>query len=277
MADPRAAGPLMAKTQRRRLADFPFWLLALGLLGVITLWAIVSDQNYAQIFRSLQGGVLTTIWVTLVAFGLAIVLGLGIALMRTSGQPVLVQLATFYTELVRGIPILVFLFYIAFVGAPATIVGLNWLLQPLHAIGWMPLLTVRNFDLTWRAIFALTICYSAFLAEIFRAGIQAVPEGQIEAARALGLSPGQIFRKIVAPQAFRIILPPLGNDFVSMIKDSALVSSLGVQDITQLGKVYSAATFKFFETYNVVAFLYLTMTISLSLVVRYIEHRLKNR
>ena len=267
----------MPEHRRRRLADFPFWLLALGLLGVLTLWAIFSDQNYAQIFRSLQGGVLTTIWVTLVAFALAIVLGLGVALMRTSGQPVLVQIATFYTELVRGIPILVFLFYIAFVGAPATIVGLNWLLQPLHSIGWAPLLTVRNFDLTWRAIFALTICYSAFLAEIFRAGIEAVPEGQIEAARALGLSPGQIFRKIVAPQAFRIILPPLGNDFVSMIKDSALVSSLGVQDITQLGKVYSASTFLFFETYNVVAFLYLTMTISLSLVVRFIEHRLKNR
>ena len=265
----------MADHHRRRLADFPFWLLAIGLLGVLTLWAIVSDQNYAQIFRSLSGGVLTTMWVTLVAFGLAIVLGLGVALMRTSGQPVLVQVATFYTELVRGIPILVFLFYIAFVGAPAAIVGVNWLLQPLRALGWIPLLTVRNFDLTWRAIFALTICYSAFLAEIFRAGIQAVPEGQIEAARALGLSRGQIFRNIVAPQAFRIILPPLGNDFVSMIKDSALVSSLGVQDITQLGKVYSAATFKFFDTYNVVAFLYLTMTISLSLVVRFIEHRLK--
>ena len=265
----------MNEKRRRRLADFPFWLLALGLLGVLTLWAIVSDQNYSQIFRFLTGGMLTTIWVTLVAFGLAIVLGLGISLMRTSGQPVLVQIATFYTELVRGIPILVFLFYIAFVGAPATIVGVNWLLQPLYALGWVPLLTVRNFDLTWRAIFALTVCYSAFLAEIFRAGIQAVPEGQIEAARALGLSPGQIFRKVIAPQAFRIILPPLGNDFVSMIKDSALVSSLGVQDITQLGKVYSAATFKFFDTYNVVAFLYLTMTISLSLVVRYIEHRLK--
>jgi len=260
---------------RRRLADFPFWLLALALLGVIVLWTIVTDQGYAQIFRALSGGVLTTIWVTLVAFALAIVLGGLVALMRTSGQPVLVQIATFYTELVRGIPILVFLFYIAFVGAPATIAAANWLTQPLQAIGWLPELTVRNFDLTWRAIIALMICYSAFLAEVFRAGIQAVPQGQVEAARALGLSPGQIFRKIIAPQAFRIILPPLGNDFVSMIKDSALVSSLGVQDITQIGKVYSAATFKFFDTYNVVAFLYLTMTISLSLVVRYIEHRMK--
>lgn len=265
----------MDEQRRRRLADFPFWLLAIGLIGVLTLWAIVSNQNYAQIFTALSGGVVTTLWVTLVAFALALLLGLGIALMRTSGQPVLVQVATFYTELVRGIPILVFLFYIAFVGAPATIAAANWLTQPLQGFGLMPALTVRNFDLTWRAIIALTICYSAFLSEIFRAGIEAVPTGQLEAARALGLKPRQIFRKIVAPQAFRIVLPPIGNDFVAMIKDSALVSSLGVQDITQIGKVYSAATFKFFETYNVVAFLYLTMTISLSLIVRALERRMK--
>jgi polar amino acid transport system permease protein len=119
------------------------------------------------------------------------------------------------------------------------------------------------------------ICYAAFLAEIFRAGIEAVPRGQIEAALALGLRPARIFRHVVAPQALRTILPPLGNDFVSMIKDSALVSALGVADITQLGKVYSSGTFKFFETYNIVAFLYLTMTISLSLLVRLVERRLK--
>jgi len=122
---------------------------------------------------------------------------------------------------------------------------------------------------------ALTVCYSAFIAEIFRAGIEAVDRGQIEAAKALGLSRWNTFRHIVAPQALRTILPPLGNDFISMIKDSALVSALGVQDITQLGKVYSSGSFKFFETYNVVAFLYLTMTISLSLLVRLLEKRLK--
>ena len=265
----------MQDRHRRRLADFPFWLLAIALLGVLALWAIVSNQGYAQIFTALSDGIVTTLWVTLVAFALAIMLGLVIALMRTSGRALLVQVATFYTELVRGIPILVFLFYIAFVGAPATIVAANWLTQPLQHLGWMPMLTVRNFDLTWRAIIALTICYSSFLSEVFRAGIEAVGNDQIEAARAFGLSRSQVTRRIVAPQAFRIVLPPLGNDFVSMIKDSALVSSLGVQDITQLGKVYSAATFKFFETYNVVAFLYLTMTISLSLLVRWLEHRLR--
>lgn len=262
-------------TTRRRLADFPFWLLAIALLGVLTLWAIISDQGYSQIFRALSGGIWTTLWVTLVAFALATALGLGIALMRTSGKPVLVQLATFYTELIRGVPVLVFLFYVAFVGAPATIAAANWITAPLQEMGWMPALTVRNFDLTWRAIAALTICYSAFIAEIFRSGIEAVPRGQIEAARALGLSRLHIARHVVAPQALRIIMPPMGNDFVSMVKDSALVSALGVQDITQIGKVYSASTFKFFETYNVVAFLYLTMTISLSLIVRFIEQRMR--
>lgn len=267
----------MAQRGRRRLADFPYWLLAMALLGVLALWAITSNADYANIFRALSDGVVTTIWVTLVAFVLACLLGLLIALMRTSGQPVLVQVATFYTEFVRGIPILVFLFYVAFVGAPATIVFANWLTAPLQSIGWMGPLTVRNFDLTWRAIVALMVCYSSFLSEVFRAGIEAVPNDQLEAARAFGFGQGHITRRIVAPQAFRIVLPPLGNDLVSMIKDSALVSSLGVQDITQLGKVYSAASFKFFETYNVVAFLYLTMTISLSLVVRWLERRLKRQ
>ena len=138
-------------------------------------------------------------------------------------------------------------------------------------------MTVRDFDMTWRAIFALTVSYSAFLAEIFRAGIEAVPSGQVEAARALGLTRCQTMRFVVLPQAIRTVLPPLGNDFVAMIKDSALVSALGVQDITQLGKVYSASTFLFFETYNVVAFLYLVMTVGLSLLVRGLESRLKRQ
>jgi polar amino acid transport system permease protein len=131
--------------------------------------------------------------------------------------------------------------------------------------------------MTWRAIVALMISYSAFLAEIFRAGLEAVPKPQIEGAYALGLGRWATFRFITFPQAVRTVLPPLGNDFVAMIKDSALVSSLGVQDITQLGKVYSASTFLFFETYNVVAFLYLVMTLSLSLVVRGLEAWLKRR
>jgi len=247
----------------------PWWLLAIALIFVLGLWAIIGDAGYAPIFRALSGGMVTTLWVTAIAFSLATLLGMLVALARTSGNRVLREIATFYTEIVRGIPVLVLLFYVAFVGAPALIGAANWLLAPIGGS-----VTIRQFDFAWRAILALVVAYSAFIAEIFRAGIEAVPVGQVEAARSLGLSRWACFRHIVFPQALRTILPPLGNDFVSMIKDSALVSALGVQDITQLGKVYSSGTFKFFETYNVVAFLYLTMTISLSLLVRWLEHRL---
>ncbi len=255
--------------------EIPFWLLAICLIGVLILWGISVDRDYTTIFWALNNGVLTTLWVTLVAFFLASAFGLLLALMRLSRFRILREIATFYIEIVRGIPILVMLFYIAFVGAPWMVSAYNDTLAAIGLGDILPKLSVRNFDFTWRAIFALMLAYAAFLAEIFRAGLQAVDQGQIEAAKALGLKRWQIFRLIQGPQALRIILPPYGNDFVSMIKDSALVSALGVQDITQLGKVYSASTFKFFETYNVVAFLYLVMTISLSLVIRMVEKRMQ--
>ncbi len=269
------AEPLPPPAKPRR--EIPWWLVAATLLAVLFLWLIVADSDYRIIFRALQRGVLTTLWVTVVAFALAAALGLLVALGRMSRWRAVREIATFYVEIVRGIPVLVLLFYIAFVGAPQLVVAWNWLLAWPIGAGIAPELTVRDFDLTWRAIMALTISYSAYLAEIFRAGIEAVPKGHVEAALSLGLKPRQTFRFVVFPQAVRIVLPPLGNDFVAMIKDSALVSALGVQDITQLGKVYSASTFLFFETYNVVAFLYLVMTLSLSLLVRALEYRLKGR
>ena len=213
---------------RRNRPEFPLWLLALILLGVVVLWLIVADADYAEIITVVGRGIGTTLWVAIVAFTLASILGLIVALARTSPSYLLRQAATFYIELIRGIPILVFLFYVAFVGAPWLVVAVNFVITPLIALGWLEPLTIRELDFTWRAVFALTVCYSAFIAEIFRAGIEAVDRGQIEAARTLGLRPMQVFRLVVAPQALRTILPPLGNDFVSMIKDSALVSALGV-------------------------------------------------
>ena len=174
-------------------------------------------------------------------------------------------------NLLRGVPIIVLLLYVAFVLAPALVAAFNWAAE---GVGLDPIRT-RDFSLLWRAILALTIGYSAFIAEVFRAGLQSVDEGQIEAAEALGLSGWQRFRHIVFPQAFRTILPPLGNDFVAMVKDSSLVSVLGVADITQLGKVTSAGNFRYFETYNVVALIYLAMTVTLSLALRRLERRLR--
>ena len=262
--------PVRRRAPRR--AKLPFWLIAVGLLGVLLLWLILTNQSYAAIFRALSGGVLTTLGVTALAFSLATTLGLFVALARRSRLRALREAATFYIEVVRGIPVLVLLFYVAFVGAPWLVDVINWLATPLIGMKVVRPLSVRDLDFTWRAILALSVCYSAFIAEVFRAGVQAVDRGQVEAAQALGLSRAQAFRHVIAPQALRIVLPPLGNDFVAMIKDSALVSALGVQDITQLGKVYSSGSFKFFETYNVVAFLYLALTLTLSLLVRALEH-----
>lgn len=252
-------------------ADFPWWLLALLLLGAWLGFRIVSDELYAEVFSVLVRGTGITAFVTIVAFSMASLLGLILAVALLSPWLLLRQCARFYIEIMRGIPMLVLLFYIAFVAAPALTALVNSLFEPFLET---PLRT-RDFSLMWRAIIALTLGYSAFIAEVFRAGIQSVGRGQMEAALSLGLSPFSRFRYVIFPQAFRTILPPLGNDFIAMIKDSALVSVLGVADITQLGKIYAAGSFRFMETYNVVAYLYLLVTLALSLLLRRLEARLR--
>jgi polar amino acid transport system permease protein len=266
------------------LTRLPYWLLAMILLGILFLGVMLTNESYTVILKAVAQGVYVTVYVTLVAFTLAMLFGLLLGLMRVSGSRLAREVSTFYVELVRGVPMLVILYYIAFVGAPPVVAGINWignLLQGTRIMAQLgaPLagLQVRDVNFTARAIFALTIGYSAFISEIFRAGIQSIGRGQMEAARSLGMSSGQAMRYVILPQAVRNVLPPLGNDFIAMLKDSSLVSVLGVQDITQLGKVYSASTFRFFETYNVVAYLYLVMTVGLALVVRVIEKRMPAR
>ncbi len=253
--------------------DFHWWLVLAGALAAFFLYRIVADDLYAQVLRTLSKGIGITVFVTLVGFAAASLAGLLLAVASLSRSLALRQAARFYIEIIRGIPILVLLLYVAFVLAPALVAAWN---SAAGQVGLDPIRT-RDFPLIWRAILALSIGYSAFIAEVFRAGLQAVDRGQIEAAEALGLNRWQRFRHIVFPQAFRMILPPLGNDFVAMVKDSSLVSVLGVTDITQLGKVTSAGNFRYFETYNVVAFIYLMMTVSLSLALRRLERRLRDR
>jgi polar amino acid transport system permease protein len=256
-------------------SEFPWWLAAAVALALAAALAIAASDLYSQVFTVVSRGVLITIFVTVVAFTLASALGLGIALMALSGSAVLRQVARFYVEIIRGVPVLVLLFWIAFAGVPAFVAGWNALAAPLQEAGLIDALQVRDVSLLWRAIIALTIGYSAFISEVFRAGIQAVDRGQIEAAKALGLSRYRRFRHIVMPQAIRTILPPLGNDFVAMVKDSSLVSVLGVADITQMGKIYAAGSFRFFETYSIVAYIYLILTVGLSLALRALENRLR--
>ena len=260
-------------------ARLPYWLLLALLFGVLLLWSLLADENYNLIFNAVSKGVGVTLYVCLISFGMALLVGLAFGLARVSRNRLIYEVASFYIEIIRGVPMLVILFYIAFVGAPGLVDLFNWAGSELQGLGLGPVgkpladFSIRQLSFTSRAILALVIGYSAFIAEIFRAGIESVERGQMEAALSLGMSRGQAMRYVILPQAVRRVLPPLGNDFIAMLKDSALVSVLGVQDITQLGRLYATSTFRFFETYNVVAFLYLVMTIGLSLVVRFWERR----
>ncbi len=267
MTAPNPHNPQMAGGER------PYWLILLIGLILWLFYEVWANQIYADVMGTLVQGIAVTAFVTVIAYSSACAMGLGLAVAGLSRWVILRQSARFYIEVVRGIPIMVLLLYIAFAAAPALVVAVNWVGSWFGLDPWK----TRDFPLIARAIIALTIAYSAFLAEIFRAGLLSVDKGQIEAAQALGLNGWQRFRHIIFPQAFRTILPPLGNDFVAMVKDSSLVSVLGVSDITQLGKVLAAGNFRYFETYNVVALLYLTITISLSLALRRLEERLRAR
>lgn len=253
--------------------DFPWWLLIVVAIGGYLFFEVLTNETYTKVLTTLSKGVRVTVFVALVSYVLACLLGLTLALMATSRWLLWRQIARLYVEVMRGIPIIVLLLYVAFVLAPAMVLAWNWVMEGL---GFDPIRT-RDFSLLWRAIIALTLAYASFLAEVFRAGLQSVDAGQIEAAEALGLSRWQRMRHIILPQALRTILPPLGNDFVAMVKDSSLVSVLGVTDITQLGKVTAAGNFRYFETYNIVALMYLTMTIGLSILLRNFERRMRQR
>ena len=250
--------------------DFPWWLVILAVTGLWLLYEMLSDEVYSGALRVLSRGLVVTLAVAVIAYLGACVIGLGLAVMGMSKHIVLRQAARLYIEVMRGVPIIVLLLYVAFVLVPGMVAAVNWMADS-------ELVRTRDVPLLYRAVLALMLAYSAFLAEIFRAGLQAVDKGQIEAAMALGLNGWQRFRHVRFPQAFRLILPPLGNDFVAMVKDSSLVAVLGVTDVAQLAKVTAAGNFRYFETYNVAAFLYLVMTIGLSLLLRRFEARMRER
>jgi His/Glu/Gln/Arg/opine family amino acid ABC transporter permease subunit len=253
--------------------DFPWWLVAVVAAGLFLFWEVLSSPLYSDILQKLARGIWITAMVAVVAYLSACAIGLLLALMQLSQSLVLRQVSRLYIEVMRGVPIIVLLLYVAFVLAPAMVDAWNWLRGLLGLDPVRP----RDFSLLWRAVIALTLAYSAFLAEVFRAGLQSVDPGQVEAAKALGLRGWHRFRFVSFPQAFRTIFPALGNDFVAMVKDSSLVSVLGVTDVTQLGKVIAAGNFRYFETYNVVALIYLTITIGLSLLLQRLERRLRSR
>lgn len=264
------------------LSGFPWWALLILLGGALLVYNFLTNQTYQDVINNIGIGVKLTVMVTLLAYVVAVVLGLSTALGQLSSSLILRNLALLYVQVVRGVPILVQIFIISFVFVPLAVNGINgvgtWLVQLrlLPAENLLLSFSVRNVDFVARGIIALATAYGAFESEIFRAGIQSIERGQLEAAKAIGLNRFQSLRLIILPQAIRRVLPPLGNDFISMLKDSSLVSVIGVGEITQLSKKYAAASFRFPETYYTLAFLYLTMTLLLAVGVRFMERRLKS-
>lgn len=192
------------------------------------------------------------------ATALGIVLALLAVGALVSAQHPLAIFAELYVDTLRGIPMLVVILYVGF---------------PLQ--GALREATGGAIDMTRmsRGVVALSLGYAAYMAEIFRAGIEAVPKGQREAARSLGLAPWQTTRHVVLPQALRIVVPPLGNEFIAMLKDTSLLSILSVRDITQRAREFQASTFMTFPPYNTVALLYIALTLAASSLVKWVERK----
>lgn len=231
---------------------FSAWRISFfGALGLVVLLPLLSPEPYREIMRYLPDGILRTFQVTLISIFFALIIGLVTGLGRISRNVFINRLATVYVEVIRGIPLLVQLFYIYF------------------ALG-----RFLSLDRLVAAILAMSVCYGAYMGEIFRAGIQAIPKGQMEAALAIGMSRGQALRLVILPQTMRIILPPIGNEFIALLKDSSLVSIVAVSDLLRRGREYAATTFLYFEAYTMVALIYLVFTLFFSKIVAIMEERL---
>lgn len=210
-------------------------------------------------FPGLLKGAVLTIEITILAVFCGTVIGLFVALGRLSSKRLISILCGIYVDVIRGTPLLVQVFIVYF-GVPNL---LNQLLGGRYPI-----------DPFWAAVITCSINSGAYVAEIFRAGIQSIEKGQIEAARSLGMTGSQAMRYIVLPQAFRRVVPPLGNEFIALMKDTSLLSAIGVEELVRKGQLYVATTYASFPVYTGIALIYLVLTMTISRWVAYTERRL---
>jgi polar amino acid transport system permease protein len=228
-----------------------WWIAFLGALLCLAALVVLVPDPYMRIIKYLPDGILVTFEVTICAIVLALVIGLVTGIGRISKNAVVNAIASTYVEVVRGIPLLVQLFYI------------------YYALGRF----VRVPDMV-AAIIAMSFCYGAYMGEVFRAGIESIDKGQTEASRSLGFNHAQTMMYVILPQAWRTILPPVGNEFIALLKDTSLVSILAVADLLRRGREFAAESFTYFETYTVIALVYLLITLILSKMVSALEARL---
>ncbi len=231
---------------------FTAWRISFfGALALLILLPVISPDPYWRVIKFVPDGILRTFQVTTMAIILSLFVGLFTGLGRISRNVFINRIATIYVEIIRGIPLLVQLFYIYYA---------------LGKIVRVPRITA--------AVIAMTVCYGAYMGEIFRAGIQSIPKGQMEAALALGMSRAQAMTRIILPQTIKVVLPPVGNEFIALLKDSSLVSILAVSDLLRRGREFASKTFYYFETYTIIAIIYLIMTLFFSRLVALMEERL---
>lgn len=237
--------------RRKDAGLFSAWRISfVGAILILVYLALSQPDPYYEILRFIPDGILVTFQVTVCSIFFALILGLITGLGRLSRNRVINSAASIYVEVVRGIPLLVQLFYI------------------YYALGRF----VRLPDMV-AAVIAMSVCYGAYMGEVFRAGIESIHKGQTEAARSLGFNQAQTMRYVIIPQAWRTILPPVGNEFIALLKDTSLVSILAVADILRRGREFAAESFAYFETYTVIALVYLIITLILSKLVSHLEER----
>lgn len=213
-------------------------------------WLIEQAELLSRIFYYLIQAVHWTILISVLAYLIALAIGLGVGILRLSPNRLLKRLAGAYIDILRGVPLLVLIFFVYF--------GLGKLI---------------NLDRFVAGVLAVGVCYGAYLAEIFRSGIQAIDYGQHEAAMSLGMTRRQTLWHIILPQSVRIVVPPAANEFIACLKDSSLVSIIGLRELTRAGREYSAQTFLDFHVWLIVGIIYLIMTFTLARAVKWLERR----
>lgn len=251
-----------------------WWILVYVVALGVWLLTRVRPQPFLEIWNFISDGVLVTLRLVVTSFGFILLVSLLGGLGRISRHRVIYGISSLYVEIIRGIPLLVQLLFIWF-ALPQVfdiVGGAMIAATPVLADAGQWLVDLR-LDPYAAAVLGLTICYGAYGSEIFRAGISSIHHGQMEAARSLGMSSFQAMRYIILPQAVRVILPPVGNEFVALLKDSSLVSVLAVSDLTRRGREYMSRTFLSFDTWILVALCYLVMTLFSSRVVEFIESK----
>lgn len=244
-----------------------WWFMVLAVVVLIILLVFLKPDPYQRILLFVKNGIWTTISITAISFLLVMVFGLIVALGRLSKSTIIKGIATVYVEVIRGIPMLVQLifWYFAF---PSLVQSLG---------DWFNLQSFKDYNANAlsMAILGLTFGYSAYMSEVYRAGIQSISRGQMEAARSMGMTYFQAMWYVILPQAVRVILPPVGNEFITLLKDSSLVSVVAVADMTRRGREFMAANFIPIQTWVMIALLYLVMTLLASRVVTWMERKFK--